>query len=88
MTDNDIIKGIRDNSPEAWRELYHATVGGIRSKIEPMLIRVKHLTFDDVFEEACITLMNHIKEGKVVEGEHTNLHGFLYTICWRLALRH
>lgn len=87
MTDNDIIKGIRDNSPEAWRELYHATVGGIRSKIEPMLIRVKHLTFDDVFEEACITLMNHIKDGKVVESEHTNLSGFLYTICWRIALR-
>jgi len=57
MTENDIINGIQNNSPVAWRELYHATIGGIRLKIEPMLKRVKHLTFDDIFEEVCTTLM-------------------------------
>ena len=35
MTDNDIIRGIRENSSEAWRELYHSAVEGIREKIEP-----------------------------------------------------
>ena len=87
MSDNDIIQGIRNNSSEAWRELYHSTVGGIRQKIEPMLKRVKHLTFDDLFEEACITLMDNVKSGKVKEEDNTNLSGYLFTICWRLAHR-
>ena len=87
MTDNDIIQGIRDNSSVAWRELYNTTISGIRQKIEPMLGRVNHITFDDLFEEACITLMDHVKDGKVKEGENTNLSGYLFTICWRLALR-
>lgn len=87
MTDNDIIRGIRENSSAAWRELYHSTVNGIRRKIEPMLSKVCHITFDDVFEEACLTLMNHVKDGKVKEGEGTNLSGYLFTVCWRIALR-
>ena len=87
MTDNDIIRGIRENSSEAWRELYHSTVGGIRAKIEPMLHNVKHLTFDDLFKDACITLMEDVQKGKVKEGAGTNLSGYLYTICWRMALR-
>ena len=87
MTDNDIIRGIRENQPQAWRELYHSTVGGIRLKIEPMLKKVNHMTFDDIFEEACITLMNHVKDGRVREGDGTNLSGYLFTICWRIALR-
>ena len=87
MTDNDIIRGIRENSSEAWRELYHSAVEGIREKIEPMLKKVKHLTFDDLFKDACITLMEDVKKGKVKEGEGTNLAGYLYTICWRMAIR-
>ena len=87
MTDNDIIRGIRENSSAAWRELYHASVGGIRAKIEPMLKKVKHITFDDLFKDACITLMEDVKKGKVKEGTGTNLSGYLYTICWRAALR-
>ena len=87
MTDNDIIRGIRENSSEAWRELYHSAVEGIREKIEPMLKKVKHLTFDDLFKDACITLMEDVQKGKVKEGPGTNLSGYLYTICWRMALR-
>ena len=87
MTDNDIIRGIRENSSEAWRELYHSAVEGIREKIEPMLKKVKHLTFDDLFKDACITLIEDVQKGKVKEGEGTNLAGYLYTICWRAALR-
>lgn len=87
MTNNDIIRGIRENSSEAWRELYHSAVEGIREKIEPMLKKVKHLTFDDLFKDACITLMEDVQKGKVKEGTGTNLAGYLYTICWRAALR-
>ncbi len=87
MTDNDIIRGIRENSSEAWRELYHSAVEGIREKIEPMLKKVKHLTFDDLFKDACITLMEDVQKGKVKEGPGTNLSGYLYTICWRMAIR-
>lgn len=87
MNDNDIIRGIRENYSPAWRELYNSTVVDMRRKIEPMLSKVRHITFDDVFEEACITLMNHVKDGKVKEGDGTNLSGYLFTICWRIALR-
>lgn len=52
-----------------------------------MLARTKDVTFDDLFEEALLALMDNVKEGKVAEGEETNLSGYLYTICWRMALR-
>ena len=87
MTDNELIRGIRENSPAAWRELYLDNCDKIRAKIAPMLVRTKDVTFDDLFEEALLTLMDNVKDGKVTEGETTNLSGYLYTICWRMALR-
>ena len=39
------------------------------------------------FDDAMLTLMDNVKDGKVVEGASTNLSGYLYTICWRMALR-
>ena len=87
MTDSELIRGIRENSPSVWRELYMANCDKIRAKIAPMLVRTKDVTFDDLFEEALLTLMENVKDGKVVEGKRTNLSGYLYTICWRMALR-
>lgn len=87
MTDNDIIQGIRENSSAAWRELYLSVKEGIRNRIQPMLRNVHHITFDDLFNDACLTLMDHVKDGKLAEGIDTNLSGYLYTICWRNALR-
>ena len=87
MTDNELIRGIRENSPAAWRELYKDNYDKIRAKIAPMLVRTKDVTFDDLFDDAMLTLMDNVKDGKVVEGESTNLSGYLYTICWRMALR-
>ena len=48
---------------------------------------VKDVTFDDVFEEACIILMENVKAGKLDEKE-TNLEGYLYVVCKRIALRY
>jgi len=87
MTDNELIRGIRENSPAAWRELYKENYDKIRAKIAPMLVRTKDVTFDDLFDDAMLTLMDNVKDGKVVEGASTNLSGYLYTICWRMALR-
>ena len=87
MTDNELIRGIRENSPAAWRELYKDNYDKIRAKIAPMLVRTKDITFDDLFDDAMLTLMDNVKDGKVVEGASTNLSGYLYTICWRMALR-
>ena len=87
MTDNELIRGIRENSPAAWRELYKDNYEKIKAKIAPMLVRTKDVTFDDLFDDAMLTLMDNVKDGKVVEGEATNLSGYLYTICWRMALR-
>lgn len=87
MTDNELIRGIRDNSSAAWREIYQANRDKIRARIAPMLVRTKDANFDDVFDQALIELMENVKDGKLEEGPNTNLSGYLYTICWRKALR-
>jgi len=83
----DIIKGIRNGSDSAWNHLFSALRGSFGRQLSPILKNVNDITFDDVFEEACIDLMENIKAGKLDEGEH-NLEGYLYTICKRKALRY
>lgn len=87
MTDSDIIKGIRENSPLAWRAAYTQMKPGIRTQVAPLLTEVKDMTFDDVFEEGLIILMENIKDGKINENGENNLSGYLYTICRRIALK-
>jgi len=88
MNDKEIINGIQTDTDSGWKELYDAPAKKIRSKIEPLLSGVRDVTFDDVFEEACIILMENVKAGKLdTEGE-TNLVGYLYTLCKRIALKH
>ena len=87
MTDNELIRGIRENSSAAWREVYHANYGKMKAKIEPMLRQVQGTTFDDVFSETMIALMENVKDGKLVESGNVNLSGYIYTLCWRIALR-
>ena len=76
MTDSEIISGIESGSTS------------IRHHIQPILNGVRDVTFDDVYQEACIALMENIKAGKLdTEGE-VNLSGYLYVICKRIALRY
>ena len=76
MTDKDIISGIESGSTS------------IRQHIQPILCGVRDVTFDDVYQEACIILMENVKAGKLdMEGE-MNLSGYLYVICKRVALRY
>ena len=76
MTDKDIISGIESGRTS------------IRQHIQPILSGVRDVTFDDVYQDACIILMENIKAGKLdTEGE-MNLPGYLYVICKRVALRY
>ena len=76
MTDQEIISGIASGATT------------IRQQIQPILKGVRDVTFDDVYQEACIILMENIKAGKLdTEGE-MNLGGYLYVICKRVALRY
>ena len=86
MTDNELIRGIRENSSTAWREIYFRNSAKLRPKISQILQGVKDLTFEDVFEEALLSLMENVKESKLSESESTNLSGYLYTLCWRIAV--
>ena len=88
MTDNEIIRAIRDNSPAAWKELYHSSYRQVEAKVKPLLRNVRHQDFGDIFDEACLTLMEAVKDGSVKEGADSNLAGYLYTVCQRMALRH
>ena len=76
MTDRDIIQGIESGQTS------------IRQHIQPILSGVRDVTFDDVYQEACIILMENIKAGKLDTESEMNLPGYLYVICKRVALRY
>lgn len=76
MTDKDLISGIESG------------VTSIRQHIQPILSGVRDVTFDDVYQEACIILMENIKAGKLDTESEMNLSGYLYVICKRVALRY
>ena len=76
MTDRDIIQGIESGQTS------------IRQHIQHILSGVRDLTFDDVYQEACIILMENIKAGKLDNESEMNLPGYLYVICKRVALRY
>ena len=76
MTDRDIIQGIESGQTS------------IRQHIQPILSGVRDVTFDDVYQEACIILMENIKAGKLDNKSEMNLSGYLYVICKRVALRY
>ena len=87
MKDNDIIHGIRENSEAAWRALYAAT-HDLYAPMFSQLLKGKSIeTFDDIYELACIDLMDSVKTGRLKEGEKTNLAGYLFTVCLRRAIR-
>ena len=65
MTDKDIISGIESG------------VTNIRQYIQPILSGVRDVTFDDVYQEACIILMENIKAGKLDTGSEVNLSRYL-----------
>ena len=76
MTDKDIISGIESGMTT------------IRQHIQPILSGVRDITFDDVYQEACIILMENIKAGRLDTGGEMNLSGYLYVICKRVALKY
>ena len=76
MTDKDLISGIESG------------VTSIRQHIQPILSGVRDVTFDDVYQEACIILMENIKAGTLDNESEMNLSGYLYVICKRVALRY
>ena len=87
VTDNDIIRGIRENSESAWRELFAKTHDQLKPKISALLQMASETTYEDIYEQACLDLMDNVKDGKLAETEDVNLSGYMYTICWRRALR-
>ena len=87
MKDNDIIRGIRENSEYAWRALYAATHDKFAPLISSILKRKSETEYEDIYEQACIDLMDNVKDGRLKESENVNLSGYLYTICMRRAVR-
>jgi RNA polymerase sigma factor (sigma-70 family) len=68
-------------------ELYKSRRGVIRVEIEGILKNVRDITFDDVFQEAAIVLMEAIKRGKF-DDDDANPAGYLYKTCVQIARRH
>ena len=87
MKDSDIIRGIRENSETAWRALYAETHDRFLPLIAQLLGRKSETDCEDIYELAYLDLMDNVKEGKLTEAGNANVAGYLYTICWRRALR-
>ena len=87
VTDKELIKGIKADSDRVWKYLFSSPAEAVGRQVRPLLKGVRDVTFDDVFEEACIILMENVKAGKLDERE-TNLEGYLYVLCKRIALRY
>ena len=87
MTDKELIIGIKNNSKSVWRSIYFEMKPKIERSISHLLSNVKDLTFDDIYSEGLITLMENVKDGKLDENADNNLSGYLYTICYRIAYK-
>ncbi len=87
MSGKDLINGIKADSAAVWRHLFSSPARAMKQQLGPLMKDVRDITFDDVFEEACIILMENVKAGKLDEGE-TNLEGYLYVLCKRIALKY
>lgn len=87
MTDNELIRGIRENSNAAWRYLFNESYGPICTAVMPIIEGRKDVSFNDIFQEGCIALMENIKDGKLTEGESNNINGYLFTLCKRIATK-
>lgn len=87
MSGRDLIKEIKAGSESVWKHLFSKPAKSMRTQLGPIMKDVRDVTFDDVFEEACIILLENIKAGKLDEGE-VNLEGYLYVLCKRIALRY
>lgn len=87
MTGKELIKGIKTDSASVWRHLFSSSERTVSQQLGTIMKDVRDVTFDDVFEEACIILMENVKAGKLDEGE-PNLEGYLYVLCKRIALRY
>jgi len=85
MTDNEIIRGIRENSTATWRYLYHEYCQKVRSDILPMIKNRPEIDFFDIYHDALVDLMENVKDGKLKEGDKTNIGGYIYRICERKA---
>jgi len=87
MSDKETLKAIKSDSGSIWKRLFSSPADSMRAQLGPILRDVRDITFDDVFSEACIVLMQNVKEGKLDGGE-LNLEGYLYVLCKRIALKY
>lgn len=87
MTDNDLIIGIKNNSAHVWKHIYDTMRPGIHKLVSPLLQNVNHVTFDDIYSDSLMILMENVKDGKLDEKSPNNIFSYLCTICRRLASR-
>ena len=85
MTDKDLIIGIKNNSSQIWKHIYDTMRPGIHRIVAPMLENVMDITFDDIYSDGLIILMENVKDGKLDENTPNNIFSYLCTICKRLA---
>ena len=82
MTDTQIIHGIQNNNPIVWRYI-------CRNLKSPFIATVKRLCintllssddWEDIFQEACVILMENVKQGKFEERAGSSMFSYFVEI--------
>lgn len=87
MTDIEIFDGILNNSGTAWREIYHVIQPKILRAVGQRFEQDMSETLRDIFQDACISLLKEVHDGRIGKDDRLNVSGWLFTFCVRAAIK-
>jgi RNA polymerase sigma factor (sigma-70 family) len=82
MTDAFIIQGLKTNNPVVWRYVYRNLKSPFISTLKkhPLSATLSAEDWDDIYQEACVKLMENVKQGKFEEREGSSLFSYFVEI--------
>ena len=88
MTDAFIIQGLMTNNPVVWRYIYRNLKSPFIStqKKHPLSATLSAEDWDDIYQEACVKLMENVKQGKFEERPGSSLFSYFVEIGKRTMM--
>ena len=82
MTDAFIIQGLMTNNPVVWRYLYRNLKSPFIATLKkhPSSATLSAEDWDDIYQEACVKLMENVKQDKFEERTGSNLFSYFVEI--------
>ena len=88
MTDAFIIQGLMTNNPVVWRYIYRNLKSPFISALKkhPSSATLSAEDWDDIYQEACVKLMENVKQGKFEERPGSGLFSYFVEIGKRTMM--